>query len=483
MRLTKKASAALLLAALTIGILGIDASALTPVTKATKVAVVTTPTTATITWTAFAKGKVTGIKIIAANGSKKITKSIPATSKSFKFTGLYPNSSYVFSVYGVKGTSTSAAVIVRAKTKVLMYENTTFFDQPDDMFIGAANQELFALSNGGKTSFSTSTPTVCEVVKVANASYLKAIAAGDCTVTARNPGDKQYKAARNVVRNLLVSVPMGSFEKTLLWEENFDGAAGAGPSTDNWVIETGDGCPDLCGWGNDEKQAYAACAIKQDGNGFMRITASKGAAEPDCITDTPFRNYTSGKFTTFGKKHFTYGYFEARMKMPVGGGTWPAFWTLGSNIKTLPWPASGELDIMEYAGNSPRNSTSAGHYEQINPATEKPYHEYKSGFQTHDTALSSDFNTYGMLWTPSKVSFYFNGEIFWVLKKSDTGLEKWPFGPSAAGVHPKMYLILNLAMGGHYGGTIKTNFTKATFEIDYVRYYSIDGYGTAPTSN
>jgi hypothetical protein len=480
MRSTKKASAALLLASLTIGILGLDASALTPVTKATKVAVVTTPTTATITWAAFAKGKVTGIKIIAANGSKaikKITRSVSATSKSYRFTGLYPNSSYSFSVYGVKGTSSSAAVVVKARTKVFMYDNTTFFGQPDDMFIGAADQLLFALPNGGKTSFITSTPTICKVVKVSEDSYLRAISVGKCTVIARSPGDKQYKAAKDVARNLSVSFPMGSFEKTLLWEENFDGAAGAGPSTDNWVIETGDGCPDLCGWGNQESQAYAACAIKQDGSGFMSITASKDETEPNCVTDTRKR-WTSGKFTTFGKKHFTYGYFEARMKMPVGGGTWPAFWTLGSNIKTLPWPSSGELDIMEYAGNRPRNSTSAGHYENSSGN-----HEYKSGSQTHTTALSSEFHTYAMLWTPTEVTFEFNGEPFYVLKKSDTGLNKWPFGPNAAGVHPKMYLILNLAMGGHYGGLIDSKLTKATFEIDYVRYYSIDGYGTAPTSN
>jgi beta-glucanase (GH16 family) len=345
------------------------------------------------------------------------------------------------------------------------------------MMIGAADQRLFALPTGGETNFVTTTPTVCEIVKVADASYLRAVAAGDCTVIARSPGNSQYKAAPEVARNLSVSVPMGSLEKTLLWSEEFDGVAGAGPSTDNWVIETGDGCPSLCGWGNNESQAYAACAIKQDGNGLMSITASKGTAEPNCVTDTNKR-WTSGKFTTFGKKHFTYGYFEARMKMPVGGGTWPAFWTLSTNIGTVPWPTSGELDIMEYAGNSPKKSTSAGHYRNSSGN-----HEYKSGSQNHTTDLSSEFHTYGMLWTPNEVTYSFNGETFFVLKKSMTGLANWPFGPTSAGVHPKMYLILNLAMGGTYGGLISTSLTKATFEIDYVRYYGANGYGSAPTNN
>jgi hypothetical protein len=485
MRSTKKVSAAFLLASLTIGILGIDASALTPVTKATKVAVVTTPTTATITWAAFAKGKVTGIKIVAANGSKaikKITRSASATSKSYRFTGLYPNSSYSFSVYGVKGASSSAAVVVRARTQVLKYDNTIFFGQPDDMLIGEANQKLSALSDGGKTSFSSSTPAVCQVVKAANVSYLRAVAAGACTVIARNPGDKQYEVARDVVRKLSVYIPWGSFDKTLLWSEEFDGAVGEGPSTDNWVIETGDGCPDLCNWGNEESQAYAACAIKKLGNGIMRITASREETDPYCITDTNKR-WTSGKFTTFGKKHFTYGYFEARMKMPEGIGTWPAFWALGSNIKTVPWPKSGELDIMEYAGNRPKRSTSAAHYQKADCDPKiTNCHEYKTGYQNHLTDLSSEFNTYGMLWTPNKVSFYFNGEIFWDLKKSETGLARWPFGPTSAGVHPKMYLILNLAMGGTYGGPVDSSLTNATFDIDYVRYYSKDGYGSAPTN-
>ena len=477
MKSNKKASASVLLASLIIGIFGIDANALTPVAKPTKVAVVTTPTTATITWTAFAKGKVTEVKIVASTGSKKITKTASATAKSFKFTGLYPNASYAFSVYGVKGKVSSAAVVVRAKTKVFMWDNTIFFGQPDDMMIGAADQILYALPTGGETDFRTTTPTICSVLKVDGISYLRPVAEGDCAVIASSPGNSQYKPAPDVTRNVSITIPMGSLEKTLLWSEEFDGAAGAGPSTDNWVIETGDGCNAApgCGWGNQESQAYAACAIKQNGSGIMTITASTKLAEPSCTLN---KNWTSGKFTTQGKQHFTYGYFEARMKMPVGGGTWPAFWTLGSNIATVPWPRSGELDIMEYAGNSPNKSTSAAHY-----ANSLGLHEYKSGYQTHTAPLSSEFHTYGMLWTPNQVTFTFNGETTFVLKKSDTGLANWPFGPTAQGVHPKMYLILNLAMGGTYGGRIAGGFTKAYFDIDYVRYYSVGGYGTAPTNN
>jgi beta-glucanase (GH16 family) len=475
MKTTKKASASLLLAALTIGILGIDASAVTAVSKPTKVAVVTTPTTATLTWTAFAKGKVTGVKIVASAGSQKITKTASATAKSFRFTGLRQNTSYAFSVYGMKGTRASAAVVVRAKTKVLMFENSIFFGQPDDMTLGDADQKLFALPAGGEVFFTTPSAGICEIV---NGNYLKALALGECSVVASSPGDAQYAAAPSETRNVSITIPIDSLEKTLLWSEEFGGAAGDGPSSDNWVIETGDGCglPPGCGWGNQESQSYAACAIKQDGNGIMTITASTKLAEPNCTFN--HRNWTSGKFTTQGKKHFSYGYFEAKMKMPVGGGTWPAFWTLGSNIGTVPWPRSGELDIMEFAGNNPTRSTSAAHYQN-----NLGFHEYKSGGHNHTAALSNDFHTYGMLWLPNEVTFTFNGKTTFVLKKSQTGLANWPFGPSSTGVTPKMYLILNLAMGGTYGGKIASGYGKAMFDIDYVRYYSVSGYGSAPTTD
>ena len=351
--------------------------------------------------------------------------------------------------------------------------NSIFFGQPDDMMIGEPNQRLFALPAGGEVTFSTTTPTVCEIV---DGNFLKALTLGNCTVIASSLGDSRYAAAPNETRNVSVTVPIASIEKTLLWSEEFDGEAGAGPSTDNWVIETGDGCglPPGCGWGNQESQAYAACAIKQNGSGIMSITASTKAAEPGCTSN---RNWTSGKFTTQGKKHFTYGYFEARMKMPQGGGTWPAFWTLSHNIGTVPWPFSGELDVMEYAGNNPTRSTSAAHY-----ANSLGLHEYKSGGHNHTRNLHEEFHTYGMLWLPNEVTFSFNGKTTFVLKKSQTGLAHWPFGPNAQGVHPKMYLILNLAMGGTYGGRIQGGYTKANFDIDYVRYYSASGWGSAPTN-
>ncbi|MEY4655304.1 MAG: hypothetical protein RL523_703 [Actinomycetota bacterium] len=266
-------------------------------------------------------------------------------------------------------------------------------------------------------------------------------------------------------------------EKTLLWSDEFNGAAGAAPSSSFWTPDIGDGCnnPAGCGWGNGESQSYAACANKLDGNGNMVITASTSAGDPNCTSN---KTWTSGKFTSYGKKHFSYGYFEARLKMPTGGGTWPAFWALGTNINTVPWPGCGELDVMEFAGNRPFINTSAVHYR--NPSGN---HEYKSGALNNSVGLAQGFHNYGMLWTPTEIKFYIDDRLTLTVKKGDTGLTTWPFGPNNAGVNPKMYVIFNLAMGGSYGGGIAGGYNKASFTIDYFRYYSANGYGSAPTNN
>ncbi len=290
------------------------------------------------------------------------------------------------------------------------------------------------------------------------------------------------------ITNLEFSIPVGGpatgggttsppIEKTLIWSDEFNGVAGSGPNSSFWTPDLGDGCnnPAGCGWGNNEAQSYAACANKQDGNGSMLITASTAAGDSTCTSN---KTWTSGKFTSFGKKHFGYGYFEARLKMPTGGGTWPAFWTLGTNINTVSWPSCGELDIMEFAGNNPFVNTSAAHYR--NPSGN---HEYKMGALNNSVGLAQGYHNYGMLWTPTEVTMYIDDRQVFNVKKGDTGLTNWPFGPNAQGADPKMYVIFNLAMGGSYGGGIANNFNKASFSIDYFRYYSANGYGSTPTSN
>jgi len=467
MRLNKSITALLCAFAL-LFTLGANAQAVS-VPKATSFKVTNvTANTARLTWAKFQTGKVTGIRVQAQNGTAKKTKTLTASATSYTFTGLTGNRTYTFSIQGLKGSSVSATVSVKAKTKKALLYNSIFFGQPSDMTVGDENQELFALPNGGVITFTTSTPTKCEIV---NDYYLKAIALGDCVVIASNPGDETYAPAQSETRTISISAPIGQLNKTLLWSDEFNEANGSGPNTTDWSLDLGDGCnkPPGCGWGNGESQSYAACAMKQF-DGSMVITASRPTGDATCTSN---RTWTSGKFVSKDKRSFTYGYFESRMKMPSGGGTWPAFWLLGANIDTLPWPRSGEIDIMEYAGNNPTRSTSAIHY-----ANSVGAHEYKAGGFNSPTALSDEYHTYGLLWLPNEVSFFVDGKLTTKFSKSDTGLTRWPFGPNSANVNPKMYLIFNLAMGGNYGGSIDSGLTKSQLFIDYVRYYNVDGYGT-----
>jgi len=428
----------------------------------------TTSSTAVLSWSRFPAGKITGIRVQAQYGPGKKIKTLPATATSYTFTGLTGSRTYTFSIQGLKGTRASSAVSVRATTKKALLYNSIFFGQPSDMTVGDEPQEMFALPNGGVVTFTTTTPTKCEIV---NGNFLRPLALGDCVVVASNPGDSTYMAANDVARTVSISAPIGGMNKTLLWSDEFDAGNGAGPNTTDWTVDLGDGCnkPPGCGWGNGESQSYAQCALKQV-DGSMVITASRPTGDANCLSN---RTWTSGKFISKDKRSFTYGYFEARMKMPSGEGTWPAFWLLGSNIDTVPWPRSGEIDIMEYAGHSPNRATSAIHYSNNAGA-----HEYKSGGINHTAALADEYHTYGLLWLPNEVSFYFDGKLATKFTRSDTNLARWPFGPNAQNADPKMYLIFNLAIGGNYGGSIDPKLTKAQFFIDYVRYYNVDGWGS-----
>jgi len=443
---------------------GVSAQAVT-VPTATGFNVLTGTTTAVVTWDSFPTGTISSISLSASLGKVKKIKTLTAAATTATFTGLTANSPYVFSITALNGKTASQIISISMSTLRTKLANSIFFIQPSNMTIGQEDQFLMGMPNGGVTSFRTTTSSKCSIV---NSVYVRAIAAGTCTIIASNPGDIQYLAAPSVTKSLTVTAPIPAGAKTLLWSDEFN-STGA-PNTTNWTPDLGDGCNagPGCGWGNNESQAYAACAFTQTG-GIMTIAATTPTGNPNCRTN---KNWTSGKITTKGKRNFTYGYFEARMKMPAGGGAWPAFWLLGSNIDTVSWPASGELDIMEYTGNAPYRSTSAVHY-----ANSSGNHDYKSNGLENAALLSADYHTYSMLWLPTEVTFSIDGKQILKTTKADTGLTRWPFGPNAQNVDPKMYLIFNLAMGGNYGGAIQSGLNRAEFSIDYVRYYSVSGVG------
>lgn len=256
---------------------------------------------------------------------------------------------------------------------------------------------------------------------------------------------------------------------TLLWSDEFNGIAESSPDANKWVPNTGDGCvfDNNCGWGNGELQSYVTSANKLDGNGNLVITASRLPADKRVNCYYGQCQWISGKIMTYGKVSFTYGLLEARIKVPVGGGTWPAFWTLGTNYKQVGWPSSGEQDIMEAKGSAPNTLWGTLHGNNFHIGTTKDL----------SAPLSAGFHTYGMAWTPTRIQMLLDGVVYFTLNKSDVGANPWPFGPLSGGADPKFYAILNVAMGGAFGGSVDPNLQQAAMTVDWVRYSTYNGYG------
>ena len=224
----------------------------------------------------------------------------------------------------------------------------------------------------------------------------------------------------------------------LVWSDEFnvDGA----PDSTKWGYDLGAG-----GWGNNEVQTYTNTATNSIvSNGTLKINLIKSGS-----------NFTSARLKSENKFEFTYGKVEVRAKLPSGGGTWPAIWMLGANYDQTgsTWPACGEIDIMEHKGNQPNVIYGTLHYPGVSPGGGN------SG-NTTITNATSDFHIYSAIWSPTSVQIFVDGTLF----HSVANTNSLPFNHD-------FFLILNVAMGGDFGGTIDPTFTQSNMEIDYVRVY------------
>lgn len=232
----------------------------------------------------------------------------------------------------------------------------------------------------------------------------------------------------------------------LVWSDEFDYTGQ--PDTTQWNYETGDGCPENCGWGNNEVEVYTKDpANVRVENGALVIEAVKTAGQ-----------WTSARITTKSKMSFTYGRIEFRAKLPAGTGTWPALWMLGENITTKGWPACGEVDVMEHVGRNPGVVQSAlhtpgSHGDTVNKGSIKV------------NAFDSDFHLYEAVWTADRIQFFADGTHYYTYQPASKNEGNWPFnGP--------FFVIINLAMGGNFGGPeIDPVLSKVRMEVDYVRVY------------
>jgi beta-glucanase (GH16 family) len=247
------------------------------------------------------------------------------------------------------------------------------------------------------------------------------------------------------------------------WSDEFNSASGTAPDPGKWTFDTGGG-----GWGNGELETYCAphsstppcdpnnSNLYQDGNGNLVIKAIKNNG-----------NWTSGRMNTSGKQTFQYGRIEARMKLQVGDGFWPAFWMLGNNIGSVGWPTSGEQDIMEWVqGYGPNTTSSTIHgpgYSGANGIGRQ--FTFPNGGRIDD----GNYHTYGVIWTQNQMQYYRDNPsqpFFTVSPANIPSGDQWVY-------NQPFFLLLNFAIGGggFPGNTDGSTPNAGTALVDYVRVY------------
>lgn len=230
----------------------------------------------------------------------------------------------------------------------------------------------------------------------------------------------------------------------LIWEEEFTGDS---LNLASWNYELGNGCPQLCGWGNNERQIYTKTNhLLKDGH--LIITAKKEG-----------NTYSSTRITTEGKEEFKYGRIETRAKLPKGKGIWPAFWMLGSNLRTAKWPRCGEIDIMEYVGKKPQELSTSVH-------TQESYGNTVNTKTTYIEGLEEGFHVFAVEWTVNAMTFLIDSQEVYTYEPEQKTEANWPF-------NQPFFITLNMAIGGNFGGPqVDDAIFPQEFIVDYIRVYT-----------
>lgn len=239
----------------------------------------------------------------------------------------------------------------------------------------------------------------------------------------------------------------------LVWADEFD-YQGL-PDSTKWSYDVGNGCPEICGWGNNELQYYTEHRTKNARveSGHLVIEAHK--------EDFETQSFTSARLLTRDRRAWKYGIFKIRAKLPSGTGTWPAIWMLPETWEYGGWPISGEIDIMEHVGHEPNRVYATAHTGAYN---------HLDGTQDTDTLRVEDaeqaFHEYAIAWTPENIEWFVDGESYAQFQNEDISYREWPFDQA-------FHLILNIAVGGNWGGAngVDNDIWPQQMQVDYVRVY------------
>lgn len=255
------------------------------------------------------------------------------------------------------------------------------------------------------------------------------------SVTAKSSSGLTIKKTFDVIVTVTAAIPQ------LVWSDEFN--ADGAPSPAKWTYDLGTGSG---GWGNQELQYYTSRpenVIVQ--GGVLKIKAIKESYSASAYTST--RMLSKGLFS------FKYGKVEVRAKLPAGVGTWAAIWMLGSDISTAGWPACGEIDIMEHKGSNVNRIYGTLHYPGRSGGN-------ADGSTKVITNATTEFHIYSVDWSASSIKIYVDDQLI----HSVANTTAIPFNHD-------FFLILNVAMGGTFGGQVDPAFSNASMEVDYVRVY------------
>lgn len=258
-------------------------------------------------------------------------------------------------------------------------------------------------------------------------------ASGNYTVkvTAKN------RNGQTLSRSTDISVTVA---RALVWSDEFDTPGAPDPA--KWGYDIGGN-----GWGNNELQHYTNRSENASvSNGTLKITARRENFSGNTFTSA--RLLTKNKFTT------KYGRIEARIKLPSGVGTWPAFWMLGANIDAAGWPGCGEIDIMEHKGSDEGRIYGTLHYPGRSGGN-------ANGLTRMVQNVTSEFHIYAVEWSATAIRISVDGVEFFNFANN----ANVPF-------NHEFFILLNVAMGGTFGGPVDPAFNNSAMEVDYVRVYN-----------
>ncbi|MBP7238743.1 MAG: family 16 glycosylhydrolase [Saprospiraceae bacterium] len=252
-------------------------------------------------------------------------------------------------------------------------------------------------------------------------------------------------------------IPSGGYQSpesydgyTLKWADEFDGET---LNTADWTFEIGDGCPNNCGWGNNELQYY-----REDNtsivDGHLVITAKE--------QNFGNHDYTSSRLVTKGKRQFKFGRIDIRAALPEGKGLWPALWMLGSNVDAVGWPASGEIDIMELTGDLPNRVVGTVHYgANLGDHQQNTNALYLSGTDNFQDA----FHVFSINWENNLIEFLVDDVVFHTITPASLNGATYPFNKN-------FFFIFNVAVGGNFPGSpdSSTPFPQHMI-VDYIRVF------------